>query len=160
MEAKTLINLELTHKQPSKVYAPLVLTDSKLFAGYIIRNQYDEQRIEIDRKFNPQRFLFSSNNLDYYMYGLLQNSKHRFIEKIQNSNMTSLSDYNYALALEGLSCITCFLHFDPGLYPIDSSYLPRYFPAVNFSEFNVKKNVPSFQKVSHIYFFALVNCKK
>ena len=155
-----MVNLELTHKAPQKKYAPLHLDCPKLFAGYIIRSEYDEQRLQIDRKFNPQRFSFATETGAYNLYGLLQDTAANFVKKIENKNITNINDYSYVLALEGLSCITCFLHFSPGMYPVDSSYLSRYFPNVDLCNFNVKRNISSFQKVSHIYFFALVKYKK
>jgi len=152
------IDYKLAELPPHKDYAPLDLTSSLLFAGYIIKNLYDEKRFEIDRKYKPQRCTFSTSSGDYKLYGIFNESEDFFIKKLNLKKFNNLAEYNSFLSFEGLSCLTCFLHFSPGLYPVDSCYLPRFFTQVDFNNFNKKKNISPFQKFAHIYFFALINC--
>ena len=154
------IHYSLAENPPRKNYTPIKLNNSKLFAGYIIKNEYDEQRIEISRKLKPTRFSFLTNSGDYKLYGLIKDSDASFLTYLQNKRFNNVMEYSSYLTLQGMSCLTCFLHFAPGLYPIDSSYMGNYFPEINFENLNKKKNISDFQKVAHIYFFALVNCIK
>lgn len=154
------IDYKLAEMPPQKNYCALKLDRSKLFAGYIIRNLYDEQRFEIDRKYKPHRFSFLTSAGDYKLYGITRDSQDFFVKKLELKKFDNLVEYNSFLSFEGLSCLTCFLHFAPGMYPVDSSYLTRYFSDIDFCDFNKKKNISPFQKFAHIYFFALIDCKK
>jgi len=84
------LNYKLADNPPAKCYAPLKLNGSKLFAGYIIKNEYDEQRIEISRKLNPARFSFLTNTGDYKLYGILKDSDAFFLQKLEEKKKNSL----------------------------------------------------------------------
>lgn len=154
------IDYKLADNLPQKRYAPLHLQEPMLFAGYIIKNEYDEQRFQIADNLQATRFSFQTLNQCYNMYGITRKSSAQFLQLLQHKQIDNLIDYNSFLTLHGLSCLTCFLHFTPGLYPLDNHYLHEYFSDVDFNHFNKKNNISPFQKVAHIYFFALVNCTK
>lgn len=157
------LDYELAEQEPSLNYSPLPEDFSHyFFTGYIIKNRYDEERLSIHSKFNPKRFSFTTNNSKYNLYGILNEASpnHKLISALTKNNFINIGEYSSILTLNGLSCFTCFLHFSPGLYPIDSNYLNRFFPSIDESIFNNKKIIPHFQKISNIYLFALINHKK
>jgi len=151
-----LLDYNLADLPPQKSYPFLKLDSHKLFAGYLIKNQYDEQRLKICKTYDPVRFSFLTNTGDYKMYGILRDTQAPFMQQLAEKKISNLVEYNSLLTLEGMSCYNCFLHFAPGLYPIDSVYLNRFFPEVDFSNFNNKRNISTFQKMSHIYLFTLI----
>lgn len=156
---ETLIDHQLVNQPPRKEYEALDHNfDSGYFAGYIIKNLYDEKRFSINKNYNPKRFLFRTNNGDYNLYGIFTQAQitDLLINNLTATPPTNIGEYSSLLTLNGLSCMSCFLHFSPGLYPIDSTYLHRFFN-FNIEEFNTQKNIPSFQRLGHIYLFALVN---
>lgn len=157
---ETLINHELVNQQPSKNYEPLPHDfESGYFAGYIIKSLYDEKRYSISKGYSPKRFSFTTNNGTYRLYGVFKPAAitDLFINNLTATPPTNIGEYSSLLTLNGLSCMTCFLRFSPGLYPIDSSYLTRFYSDLNIEDFNSQKNIPSFQRLGHIYLFALVN---
>lgn len=155
---ETLINHHLSDVPSAHCYDLLdVDFKSGYFAGHIIKNLYDEQRFLINEKYNPQRFTFATSNGNYKLYGILKPTSDALIKQLTDAPPDCIGAYSSALTLRGLSCMTCFLHFSPGLYPIDSAYLHRIFPDIAMNNFNTNKNAPSFQRIGHIYLFALVN---
>lgn len=157
---ETLINHELVNQPPSKNYDLLPYDfDSGYFAGYVIKSLYDEKRYSINKNYNPKRFSFNTNNGVYKLYGLFNPAPitDLFINNLTATPPANIGEYSSLLTLNGLSCMTCFLRFSPGLYPIDSTYLTRFFSFLNIDDFNSQKNIPSFQRLGHIYLFALVN---
>lgn len=157
---ETLIDHELVTQQPTKNYEPVDHDfESCYFAGYIIKNLYDEKRFSINKKYNPKRFSFTTNNGVYNLYGIQTPAliTDSLINNLTATPPKNIGEYSSLLTLNGFSCLSCFLHFSPGLYPIDSSYLHRVFTDLNIEDFNTQKNIPPFQRVGHIYLFALVN---
>ena len=157
---ETLIDHELVSQLPKKSYEPAGNNfESGYFAGYIIKNLYDEKRFSINKKYNPKRFSFETNNGVYNLYGtqIAAAITDSLINNLTATPPKNIGEYSSLLTLNGLSCLSCFLHFSPGLYPIDSTYLHRIFTNLNIEDFNTQKNIPSFQRVGHIYLFALVN---
>ena len=157
------LDYELANQQPSLEYPELPENFSHhFFAGYIIKNKYDEERLSIHSKFAPKRFSFATNNSTYKLYGMLLEASpnHKLISALTKNESINIGEYNSLLTLNGLSCLTCFLHFSPGLYPIDTNYLNRFFPSLDESIFNNKKIIPNFQRIGNIYLFALINHRK
>jgi len=157
---ETLIDHQLVEQAPTKDYDLLGDDfESGYFAGYIIKNHYDEQRFSINKKYDPQRICFKTNNSTYNLYGVVKQSEitDLFINQLTVTPPGNIGEYCSALTLNGMSCYTCFLHFSPGVYPIDSTYMKRIFTNLEIEDFNAKKNIPSFQRIGHIYLFALVN---
>lgn len=157
------LDYELANQQPALDYPELPENFSHhFFAGYIIKNKYDEERLSIHNKFTPKRFSFATNNGTYKLYGMLHETSpnHKLISALTKNESINIGEYNSLLTLNGLSCLTCFLHFSPGLYPIDTNYLNRFFPSFDESIFNNKKIIPNFQRIGNIYLFALINHRK
>jgi hypothetical protein len=155
-----LIDHSLVENAPVNEYP--VLDDSfksGFFVGHIIKNKYDEERFSIDKKILSKRALFNSNNGPYKLYGHFQNkgTDNQLINKLVNTPPQNIGEYSSILTSCGLSCLTCFLHFTPGLYPIDNSYIETFFSPMQLENFCCNKSVPSFQRLGYIYFFAIVN---
>ena len=158
-----VLDYELAEQQPVLEYPHLPEDFSHhFFAGYIIKNRYDEERLSIHKKLNPTRFAFNTNNGVYKLYGILKEASpnHKLIDILTQKQRINIGEYNALLTLSGLSCLTCFLHFSPGLYPIDINYLNRFFPTIDDSLYNNKMIIPNFQRIGNIYLFALINHKK
>jgi len=155
---ETLVDHELANNSPQEVYPVLDKSfECGFFMGYLIKNLYDEKRLKINKKYSPQRFIFNSNNGPYRLYGILKNNKNKLINSLQATPPQNIGEYSLILSANNASCLTCFLHFSPGLYPLDNDYTQNVFSEIKLDEFNSNKNVLPFQRIGHIYIFALVN---
>lgn len=159
---ETVLDFELTEQQVTGDYPELDQTFSQgIFYGYHIKNKYDEERLLIKQTPSTTKFTFNTNNGPYKLYGLLEeNTKNTFLSKLINTPPQNIGEYNSFLTLNGLSCLTCFLYFSPGLYPIDTHYVDRFFPNIENNIFSCNKKVAKFQRMAHTYLFALVNLNK
>lgn len=131
----------------------------QVFVGYIINNQYDEKRLTIN---NADRHLFQTVNKDYYLYGTFKkpSRNNNFINELQLNPSKSLDEYTKLLTLNDLSCFDCFLHFSPGLYPIDLIHKDLFFKDLDLNTLLSKnKSIASFQQAGNIYLLALINIK-
>jgi len=157
-----LLDHELVSSEPQHAYS--VLDDSfksGFFMGFLIKNLYDEKRFNINKKCNPKRALFNSNNGPYRLYGSLKSvgEENKLINQLINTPPRNIGEYSSILTSNNLSLLHCFLHFSPGLYPIDNFYMTDVFSESNIENFNTNKQIPPFQRIGHIYFFAIVNHK-
>ena len=158
---ESVLDPGLADVKPQQDYPLLTNFESGFFCGYNIKNQYDEKRLEINPDYNPRRFQFKTNYGTYNLYGIFKpNPKNSFIKKLEQTPPSNIGEYSSTLTLEGYSCLTCFLFFSPGLYPVDSYYKNNLFEEINFEEFSINPDVPTFQRLGHIYLFALVNHQK
>jgi len=160
---KDMIDHSLAEDKPQLAYPQLQdgFQDS-FFAGHIIKNRYDEERLTISNKFNTSRFSFPTNNGDYYLYGVVKQASpnHKLISSLNKKKTINIGEYSGMLTSNGLSCLTCFLHFSPGLYPVDSNYMDHFFPEIDDTFNESSKSIPTFQRLGTIYLFALVNHNK
>jgi hypothetical protein len=158
-----MIDVNLAEHEPQASY-PVLKKDffDSFFAGYLIKNRYDEERLLISDKYPTSRFSFATNNGKYNLYGVLKQASpnHKLIFNLNSRNTITIGEYSNILNMCGLSCLTSFLHFSPGLYPIDSIFMEHFFPEIDDSFNEVKKNIPTFQRVGSIYIFALINHHK
>lgn len=156
-----VLDYSLTAQEPEHEY-PLLDTDNCFFIGHIIKNKYDENRLHINSRYNPQRFSFNTNNGKYNLYGIFKEAalNNKLITELRKNTYINIGEYSSILAMNKLSCLSCFLHFSPGLYPIDSIYSKRFFSDIDESHFTIKKDIPTFQWISSIYLFTLINYHK
>lgn len=159
---ETVLDLELTEQQTTGEYPELDDTFSHgVFYGYHVKNKYDEERLLIKNVPNITKLTFNTNNGPYKLYGILnKNPNSSLLNKLIRVTPGNIGEYNSFLTLNGLSCLTCFLYFSPGLYPIDTHYSKRFFPDVENDIFSCNKKVVKFQRMAHTYLFALVNLNK
>ena len=152
---------ELAEVSPSFDYPVLENFHPTLFCGYVIKNLFDEKRYNINEKYNPKRFSFKTDQALYRLYGVLHTpgDENLFIKKLTQHPPLNIGEYNSFLTLNGLCCFSCFLYFNPGLYPVDTSYVTSLFPELNLENFSTEKEVPFYQRIGHIYVFALINLK-
>ena len=155
----TQLDHQLSEISPSFDYPVLENFHNKLFCGYVIKNLFDEKRFNIHEKYSPQRFSFKTKEKTYLLYGHLKalTKENLFIQKLIQHPPKNIGEYNSLLTLNGLSCFSCFLYFNPGLYPIDTSYITTFFPDFNLEDFSSKTQIPFYQRIGHIYVFALIN---
>lgn len=157
----TLIDHKLAEIAPQESY-PLFNDDHSFFCGYIIKNNYDENRLQISRKLSPKRFTFKTANNEFKLYGITSPApyNHKLISTLTKQAPKNIYEYNSLLTSNGLSCFSCFLYFSPELYPVDSAHISKFFHDLNIeSSFSIKKGVPAFQRVGHIYLFVLLKRK-
>jgi len=158
---ETMLDYSLTAVEPGLDY-PELDTNNCFFIGHIIKNKYDESRLHINERYNPKRFSFDTNNGRYNLYGIFKEAplNNKLISELSKKPYTNIGEYSSILALNKLSCLSCFLHFSPGLYPIDTIYSKRFFSDLDEAHFTIKKDIPTFQWISSIYLFALINHNK
>lgn len=157
-----VLDHELTERESTGNYPHLSDTfDCGIFYGYHIKSEYDEKRLLIKQNPLLKKFTFETNNGPYKLYGLLdENIDIKLLKNLKTAPPTCIGEYNSLLTLNGLSCLTCFLYFSPGLYPIDTYYASRFFPNINTDIFSCNKEVVKFQRIGHTYLFALINLSK
>jgi len=158
----TQLSHELAEVSPSFDYPLLEDFNPSVFCGYVIKNLFDEKRFNINKKYNPQRFSFKTNEKTYRLYGMVNEVpvNNLFVKALINTPPTNIGEYNSLLTLNGLSCFSCFLYFNPGLYPIDTSHTTTFIPDVDLKNFSCEKSLPFYQSIGHIYLFALINLDK
>lgn len=155
-----IISYELAEQKPDLNYTRLCSEDLPLiFTGYIVNNKYDEKRLHIK---STSRLILETVNRDYHLYGTYSkpSRNNQFINELQLNPSTNLSDYNQLLSRHGLTCFDCFLHFSPGVYPIDLIHKDYFFKDLDLNSLLSKnKNVATFQQAGSIYLLALINIK-
>jgi hypothetical protein len=155
-----IISYELAEQKPSLEYTSLCDNDLPvIFAGHIVNSKYDEKRLNIK---DASRLIFETVNKDYHLYGtyIKPSRNNHFINELQLAPPTNLNDYNKLLSRHELSCFDCFLHFSPGIYPIDLTHKDYFFNDLDLNTLLSKnKNIATFQQAGSIYLLALINIK-
>jgi len=155
-----IISYELAEQKPSLNYTRLCANDLPIvFSGYIVNSKYDEKRLLTK---SSSRLIFETVNKDYHLYGTYAkpSRNNQFINELQLTPSTNLNDYNKLLSRHGLSCFDCFLHFSPGIYPIDLIHKDYFFKDLDLNTLISKnKNIATFQQAGCIYLLALINIK-
>ncbi len=100
-----------------------------LFLGFIIRNEYDNKRLEINEKYKPSRFIRMYKHKGKIkvlpLYGICL-KLNDFGESIANSIKLQEESYDINLVVYqnllsefNLTCNDCYGHFESGVYPVD-----------------------------------------
>jgi hypothetical protein len=159
---QTLIDHHLAEVPLQQDY-PHYTEDHSFFCGYMMKSNYDETRLSINKNLSPKRATFATSTHDYKLYGLFQTApyNHMLVSALVNTPPNNINEYNSLLTSNGLTCFNCFLHFSPQLYPIDSAHIDKFFPTLDLDHaFSGKNKIPPFQRLSHIYLLCLINHKK
>ncbi len=104
-----------------------------LFLGFDIKNEYDNQRLTINKLYKPQKLLFIfEKNKDKYevlpLYGLFLPLNKLGITLCTTLVNQELSDnidiniYSNILAEYNMSCIDSYTYLNKRIYPIDLKY--------------------------------------
>ena len=103
--------------------------EPSIFLGFIIKNEYDNKRLEINEKYNPKKFFRlykakgKSSMLPLYGICLKPNDVGDNIIKTISSQEKSydinLVVYQNLLSEFNLTCNDCYAYFKSGIYPID-----------------------------------------
>ena len=103
--------------------------EPSIFLGFIIKNEYDHKRLEINEKYNPKKFfrVYKSNNKGNMLplYGIClkpNNLGDDIIKAISNQEKSydiNLVVYQNLLSEFNLTCNDCYAYFKSGIYPID-----------------------------------------
>lgn len=118
-----MISIELAEDKPNiaSLYNPPETFFPCLFLGFVIRNEYDNQRLNIDKKYFPIKF--KHKDIVFYGVKLKPNAN---IENIINiilqqkkRNNAKLSVYENVLNQFSMSCKNTYRWFIDGIYPID-----------------------------------------
>lgn len=98
-----------------------------LFLGFVIRNEYDNQRLQIDKKYSPIKFFHK----DIIFYGIkltananIQNITN-IIKQQELHNNSTLPVYENILNQFSMSCKNTHRWFMKGIYPIDFDNLKK-----------------------------------
>jgi len=134
----------------SKVDSP------KIFIGCIIKNKYDEERVDILENVNPERIVFS----DTFLYGSLFEPSGKYadlVESIKNYKQIDLYTYNKELLKNNLSCEDNFGYFEKGLYPVDPKHILDIIENFKYdSFFDDDSEMPMYQRIKSINMFVLI----
>lgn len=110
-----------------------------LFLGFAIKNEYDNQRLEICEEYNPKRVLFVFENKDEVskidnefsvlpLYGLFIDLNHHGENLAKTLLSTDLTDkldinqYEKILSEFNFSCNDSYSYFNKRIYPIDFTH--------------------------------------
>jgi len=110
-----------------------------LFLGFAIKNEYDNQRLEICEKYNPKRVLFvfenkenNSNSTEEYkvlpLYGLfidLNQQGENLAKTLLSTDLTGkldINQYEKILSEFNFSCNGSYSYFNKRIYPIDFTH--------------------------------------
>jgi hypothetical protein len=107
-----------------------------LFLGFIIKNEYDNQRLHINEKFNPRKSLYVYNgegkDLSILpLYGVTFEANEtalsivKLLDKQEKNNNVNIIVYENILQQFNLSCNECYGHFTKKIYPIDFKHLRK-----------------------------------
>jgi len=169
-----MIDIELIH-EPVSEKEFITLPYNKypiLFLGFVIHNEYDNKRIELNPKYNPQSFFHITKAGPHLqvlpLKGVLLKpnaSMVKVINAIVNQEKTGnigLVTYENLISQYNLSCKNTYKHFQKGVYPIDFNNLKSICDD-SFNEdkkifqhlLNLKEDVFDFQKFASLKLFIL-----
>jgi hypothetical protein len=141
-----MIDIEQINKPVDiKDFISLSSTDCPaLFLGYVIKNQYDNLRINLNEKYKPMNLIHLTKDkkeVSFFKGIKLQpnnNIKGLFniIKKQENLTM-NLVIYENILSQFNLACKETYAYFTPGVYPIDFNNLK----SVCDDSFNTDKKI-------------------
>ena len=100
-----------------------------IFLGFIIKNEYDNKRLEINDKYGPKKFvrIYKENGESKMLplYGIclelneLGNNIVDLITAQEKSYDINLVVYQNLISEFNLTCNDCYAYFKSGIYPID-----------------------------------------
>lgn len=102
-----------------------------LFLGFVIKNEYDNQRLKIDERYDPQKICVvkhaTSKAIPLYGIVLSPNSKVRelinIVKEQHKTGPITLSTYKNLLSQYSLSCEHTYYYFNDAVLPIDFTNL-------------------------------------
>lgn len=140
-----------------------------LFLGFIIKNEYDNLRINLNKKYSPTNVIhFSKDRATFIALKGIKLSPNDAIRQVfkqiqlQEKLVMNLVIYENLLSQFGFACKETYSQFTPGTYPIDFNNLK----SVCIDSFNTDKkifqhlldideNIFEFQKFSSLKLFVL-----
>lgn len=106
-----------------------------LFLGFAIKNEYDNQRLEICEKYNPKKRLFIFENKDGFsvlpLYGLFisLNAVGAVLAKtLLNQEVTgnmNINIYETILDEHNMSCKDAYSYLNKRVYPVDFKHFKK-----------------------------------
>lgn len=146
-----------------------ISTLPRILLGYKINNKFDESRIKIKSKYNPQRISHFSrlrHELEpVFFYGVEIKPKKMYSELLDcicrlaaNTPHITSQGYMNMLKSHNLSCDECYSYLSDSVYPIDIKYLN------NISRKNYTKELDAgfnnmLEETDHPWYAALPNFK-
>jgi len=117
------------------------------FFGFIIRNLYDQKRLNIKKEFNPKYLVHKYGTKKeeiMFLYGLTEKVPANMLPEIyplQNNPNMNHEQYEAMLNRMDLECSNCYLFLNKNLYPINTFYAHRFFTKPEF------KNLPTYGEI-------------
>ena len=104
-----------------------------LFLGFIVKNEYDNKRLLIDKKYNPKKFSLPYKNGKHInllpLYGIIVKVNNiadqlgtLLSRQERYENTLNLMAYQNILTEYNLSCNDSYAYFYKNIYPIDNRY--------------------------------------
>ena len=150
-----MLSEELVNLPPQKKYKKI--TSDNVFIGCKIKNLYDEKRVEINSRYNPDYYEVDNETL---IYGAVYKptSKHSLlIQNLKNKDTFDVMGYSSLLEKYSLTCDNCFLNLKPPVYPVDMQNVTSYLSEYKYEDFILfKKELPNFQQFISINMFLIL----
>lgn len=146
-------------------YKRLPIGERITLYGSMIKNNYDHERINFNKKYNPIRINIDDN----LFYGLeLRHTKmmDEIVDKIMSvpfNHPDHVDMYRKRLKMYGLSCDTCWKYMKRKIFPIDSLNIQKvainspYNMKNSLSMITIKEDLPWFTQYTDFKIFILNN---
>lgn len=129
-----MIDIDLVNKHPNVQEYNLLTKESypALFLGFIIKNEYDNQRIQLNTEYNPTNLVHTVKSKEgvygIAMKGILLKPNEKVLKlfkAIQEQEKLSMNlvIYENLLSQFNFACKETYSYFSKGLYPIDFTNL-------------------------------------
>jgi hypothetical protein len=149
-----------------------IITDmptNKFFYGALVKTKGDEVRLQINKKYNPQKIstvIRSEKSFSFvFLYGTfldLDPNYYSLFDVISNFyylnfDKHTLDYYNKLLSVNDLSCQSNYSYFAKGLYPVDYTEIMKIVKDKNFDYnnfFQTPDDIPFYLSIAspHIFF--------
>lgn len=165
----SFVDVDLVN-QPATFENYRILRDDlpALFIGFQIKNKYDEERLYIPEKYEPQRILQLCYNANSEvkartLYGIfvkpkpIANKLMGVLDELTDQmNILSTNAYQTLLRNHGVACDDAYAYMFLGLYPIDLSF---YKDLCYYSKFDLKTFIDpkNFQSIAALNIYVLGN---
>lgn len=166
-----MIDIDLINRQPNFDDYSIATPDEypMLFLGFVIKNEYDNQRIKLSEKFNTLKFLHISKDrkTGTALKGIKltpNDNVKKLCNQLQQQEKMSINlvIYENLLSQYGFACKETYSYFSPGSYPIDFDNL-KSICTDSFKDdkkifqhlLNLDEKVFDFQKFSSLKLFIL-----
>jgi len=157
---------------PPNLDNTILITEPHTFYGFLIKSQYDEERLKINDKFNAKYYSVETDNDYVKLYGIIRPLDSRYntllqeLYKLDNSlpKKQLIPAYNDILKEYGLYSSENYLNYNLNLYPVDNEYITELMGEnpnglSGWYLINFDNEIPIFQQIAYSGLYIVGNAK-